>query len=188
MSEDDRYRRVDIAGAEVLRSLDRESDRAVALIGAAFVEEALAAVLERVFVDGSAERLLEQSGLRDFAARTNVAYALGLLDQDAYDDLNLVRRIRNAFAHTFDPMSFDDLDAKLSPFKLKCGSFIPSMAPTSRLLARASFIVTVSIRAMQLLRLAELRNRLEVDPFWGSKADEIRDNLRVYLEQSVPAQ
>lgn len=183
-SRGDHFSKADLAGEAVLRTMDGQSDRAVALIGAAFLEESLAAMLERVFVKELAKKALERSGVHGFAARTNVAYALGLLDRDAYDDLNLVRLIRNAFAHTYDPIGFDDLNADSSCVKLTGHRIVAAVAPASELLARCAFICTVGLRAKQFLVLADSRDRLQVDPFWDSEAKEMTDYLRAYLVEA----
>jgi DNA-binding MltR family transcriptional regulator len=45
---------------------------------------------------------------RSASARIRAAYCLGLITKDQYDDLNLIRRIRNKFAHRLHDLSFKD--------------------------------------------------------------------------------
>ncbi|HVC58816.1 MAG TPA: hypothetical protein VND19_00430 [Acetobacteraceae bacterium] len=44
--------------------------------------------------------------LSDFYSKIELAYMLGIITEDAKDDLNTVRAIRNAFAHSTLPVDF----------------------------------------------------------------------------------
>ena len=46
------------------------------------------------------------SGLK-FRVNVEIAYALGLYDQETRDGLHTVRKIRNKFAHSRDPLEFE---------------------------------------------------------------------------------
>ena len=82
--------------------LHGESDRGAALIAAALLD----AQLENLFrrrLKHHQDRLLGLDGsLATFANRTRVARALEWIDADTEHDLDLVRIIRNKFAHSFD--------------------------------------------------------------------------------------
>lgn len=56
----------------------------------------------------AADDLLEgfNAPLGTFAARIKLCYALGLLTDAQFKDLELVRKIRNEFAHTWDECTF----------------------------------------------------------------------------------
>ena len=45
--------------------------------------------------------------LRDFSAKINVAFALGLVDRQHYKLLTTIRKCRNLFAHSRDLLSFE---------------------------------------------------------------------------------
>ena len=45
--------------------------------------------------------------LSTFKAKVDIAFALGLYDRKIRKDLHTVRRIRNKFAHSSEPMGFD---------------------------------------------------------------------------------
>lgn len=45
--------------------------------------------------------------LATFAAKTRLAYALGILDDTAKKEMDLLRHIRNQFAHTKEKIDFD---------------------------------------------------------------------------------
>src|SRR5206468_5368147 len=83
-------------------SLSNETDRGAALVCAAFLEEDLKALLERYFTDVPkvVSRLLDQSGpLATFSAKIDLSFVSGLISEEMYRALHLLRRIRNSFAH-----------------------------------------------------------------------------------------
>lgn len=90
-----------------------ESDRACAVLGPALLD----ARLEKLFLVrlGHNEpkflaNLINNRGpLSTFSARIDMAFALRWIDSDVHYDLNLLRKIRNDFAHSFDhELSFSD--------------------------------------------------------------------------------
>ena len=57
--------------------------------------------------------------LGTFSARSRVAYSFGILSKDEYDDIDLIRDIRNKFAHQMTGVSFDLNEITESLRKLK---------------------------------------------------------------------
>lgn len=52
--------------------------------------------------------LLDNNGpLTTFSSRIELSYLLGLIGEQTRRDLNLIRKIRNEFAHTSNPISFE---------------------------------------------------------------------------------
>jgi hypothetical protein len=97
---------------EVLSELHSESERSAAIIGAAFVEDALQrALLSRMRSPLSSDdrrRLFGANGaLSSFSGKIMIAYATHLLGPETRDDLDCIREIRNAFAHTVGSLSFE---------------------------------------------------------------------------------
>jgi hypothetical protein len=93
---------------QILGQLD-ESGLVLAL--AAFDEEALGDLIEAFLIQGnSAKQLLEgfNAPLGTFSARIKMAYSLGLITKRQNADLDRLRRIRNEFAHNWEPVSFND--------------------------------------------------------------------------------
>jgi DNA-binding MltR family transcriptional regulator len=99
---------------EVMRfrdSLDRETDRGVALVCAAYLDEELKNLLEKTLVDEPkvVERLLGQSGpLGDFSSKIDLAFGMGIIKAESHWGLHIVRKIRNDFAHVQAMRSFAD--------------------------------------------------------------------------------
>lgn len=94
---------------EWMSEFQKESDRACAVLGPAFIYYQLKILLEEFFVDDaehSAKLLGVSSPIGDFSARINLAFALGFLTKSELRDLGLIRRIRNEFAHELHGLNF----------------------------------------------------------------------------------
>ncbi|NTX54626.1 hypothetical protein [Myxococcus sp. CA039A] len=120
--------------------LRSETDRGCALVGGAFLEERLGELLRTFFVDGSkatAALLDGTGGLSTFAMRTKACEALGLLSKETCRRIDMIRSIRNAFAHISKDVSFatppmsdtarslaSDLQANLGPRTAFIGSVV----------------------------------------------------------------
>ncbi len=108
-------------------NLIAESDRAVVLIIANDIENALEAVFLKVFDDRLNKQLTKDlfdfSGpLGTYSAKFKMAYAFGFIDKVLYDDLDRLRKMRNDVAHSSSEFSFDDNDTEqklltFGPFK-----------------------------------------------------------------------
>lgn len=94
-----------------LQELQKESDRAAAVLGAAHLESMLEALLRRSFTFTSdyLDNLLRPDGpLGTFSSKINLAHSMGLLTLSESKDLHWVRQIRNKFAHHLVGLSFKD--------------------------------------------------------------------------------
>ena len=104
----------------VARTLLRESDRGAVLVVAALLDDALESLLRTQFVDEPAvmNQVIEPlfdgpiAALGSLAAKAAMAYALGLINQRTFDDIRQIRRVRNAFAHSSEPVSLDETRIK----------------------------------------------------------------------------
>ena len=95
---------------EFLREFQAESDRGSALLGATVLDERLGEIILAFMRDVEASnRLLAgfNAPLQSLWARTEAALALSLITADEYENLNLIRKIRNEFAHQTHGLTFD---------------------------------------------------------------------------------
>ena len=85
----------------MIDSFHKESDRGAAVLVGGFVENYLGVYLQSLVVDAKvAGDLFQAVGpLSSFSQRIAVARAFGFISKDDYDDLNVIRKIRNHFAH-----------------------------------------------------------------------------------------
>lgn len=79
-----------------------KDERAIAIIGGTFLEMLLEHILYAFLPedDKEVEKLMQFNGvLGNFSNKISMAYCLGLIDKIIKDDLNLIRKVRNEFAH-----------------------------------------------------------------------------------------
>ena len=106
------------------KSIIFETDRGCALMSAACIDNFLGNLLRAHLIDDTTvvPKLFMQYGpLSTFSSRTDLAYVLGLIDAETRREINLVRKIRNEFAHRHEPISFE-----LPAIKDQCRQFLLS--------------------------------------------------------------
>jgi len=101
MSEDVKFQRAE----ELLRVMQHsvgESDRGITLIMAAHIEDCLRRILETVLIDGKETKELFEGPYAPFGSlsgKTQAAFVMGLITRSERDRIDVVRRVRNVFAH-----------------------------------------------------------------------------------------
>ena len=97
--------------------LQGQSDRGMVLIAAAYLEEILGVMLGAHLVDVDVDRDLRKSLLTDpgspfgtFSSRIKGTYALGLIGPDMRHNLDVIRDVRNLFAHHYRKLEFASPD------------------------------------------------------------------------------
>lgn len=138
---------------DVVDLFHKETDRAAAILAGSYLEVLLESLLKSTFVnDPVVEELFKGSGpLATFSSRISFSYALGLIDGEVYRDLNIIRRIRNHFAHNIQNASFEDASIRdrcgeLSFVKLSIQSGIEDVAshgPRNRFLLSVGYLTLV---------------------------------------------
>lgn len=94
--------------------MKHESDRGCVIFGAALISEALEELLRAHFRHTPDDAKLINSlfqgyaPLAIFSAKFQLAYAFGVLPRELYQVIELIRRLRNEFAHESGPLCFDD--------------------------------------------------------------------------------
>jgi mannitol operon repressor len=147
------------------------SDRAVAIVGTEFLSGHLGQVIECFLIDDAeAHDFLDSKNpfapLGSFGARIKAAYCLGLISQDEYHDLKIIKGIRNSFAHGLHGLSFLAPDIQSECEKLK----YPQKAMAKRLpqSARVQFTIAVALllsaMAMRSLEVNIKNQRCSVRP------------------------
>lgn len=132
-----------------LRELQSESDRGLALVGASVIDDKLRATLKSFLVDCKAgSRLLDEPSapLATLSTRIDACLSLGLIDQFEYDEVTLIRKVRNAFAHGLHGTSFqtEPIPGLCSTLKspLPIGAGYPTASPRFRYMNSVISIVT----------------------------------------------
>jgi hypothetical protein len=96
----------------ILDDIRQENDRAVAIVGASlvehFLERAIEGILSPIRSTKDRERLFSLHGVASsFEAKTLLAFGLRLVGPKTRRDLDMIRKIRNEFAHDMNPIRFD---------------------------------------------------------------------------------
>lgn len=95
---------------EFLAAFNKESDRGAALVAASMLDERLQEILAAFFIDSSASRDLLagfNAPLGTFSSRASAAFALGLIQENEFKEITVIRKIRNEFGHGWEPVTFD---------------------------------------------------------------------------------
>lgn len=100
--------------------LNSESPRGGVLVAASFIENLLFKIIQAFLIEGKPqEQILSgfNAPIGSLSAKIALAAALGLISERERRECDLIRRIRNKFAHNVHP-SFDDDDIKSLSFEL----------------------------------------------------------------------
>jgi DNA-binding MltR family transcriptional regulator len=121
-------------GSEIIGAMDEEfhdaPDRVLAVVGAAYLDSLVEQLLRAVFVESKEEAdrlLLPDRPLGSNGSRYQLAYCLGLIGKRERDDLKMIAKIRNEFAHKYDVRSFDHDEPKKLIAKLHIGKELDSI-------------------------------------------------------------
>lgn len=130
-----------------MKQLMEESDRGAALVGVAYLDELLVRLFKaRMLTENASEELFGRFGpLSSFSSRIDVAYCLGWIGPETYRDLNLLRKIRNEFAHAHGPVTFAD-----KTVKARCSELQIPKGLNFRVRPRDQFLFAASILALRL--------------------------------------
>lgn len=146
-----------------LSEFQQESDRAAAVLGAAYADDLLKTLLMRSFVNEGRtvrELMRPESAGGTFSSRISLAYAIGLISEDDAKDLHRLREIRNKFAHRLHGLSFEDQSIAANSWNFRCMERVFTKFPRLREEyppdARKWFDLAVGILCYQLRR--SLRN------------------------------
>jgi DNA-binding MltR family transcriptional regulator len=175
----------------LLDVLNNEADLPAVLVASSYLDECLASLLHRFFVESkTADSLLSPvSGpIGTYAARADLAYVLGLVNEYAFRDLKTIGTIRNAFAHSHLAVTFADqavtdlalqldylsvLDTEMNINDGRGAVFLSRVASAPR----ERFVFTVVMLANQLLLLAlGAKRQQRSDAFVQSVAKAQRAN------------
>lgn len=99
---------------EFFEVLSKESDRGLVLVSASFLEESLESLLYARFSikhpksNSFIKPLFDTFGpLSNFSAKIKICYTIDLIGEWVYQDLEIVRKLRNRFAHSVGFTRFD---------------------------------------------------------------------------------
>lgn len=139
-----------------LNEFQAETDRGAAMVGAALLDQKLGETLRSFFVAGKGATELLDGGsavLGTFSARIKLAHALGLIDDFEQSECNLIRKIRNEFAHGIHGVGY--ADARITRMCEGLQSDLPGGREVFKGNHRAMFVNAVCLLVMRLTYRAE---------------------------------
>lgn len=95
--------------------VSKQDDYALVLSLATFIEDTLGRVLSSYFRDCKATRDLIDgfnAPLGTLSSRIKAAYSFGLIMKQQFDDMEILRNVRNKFAHNWEGVSLEQGDIK----------------------------------------------------------------------------
>jgi DNA-binding MltR family transcriptional regulator len=168
--------------------LSSESDRACAVLGAALLDAKLEHVFRRKLRCFHDQLLGNTRPIGTFSARIRLARALDWINEDVRADLDVVRDIRNDFAHSFDHnLAFSDQSVSA-----RCGNLRTAQAYIDgyELAANSPHrnLSPTAIYAMQaVFKPPRWRYQLAVD-FLAQHLDEIAAGVPAYCGTDLLAE
>jgi DNA-binding MltR family transcriptional regulator len=93
----------------LLDALNGEAELPCVLICAAYIDKCLEGILLSLFKSGNtSKRMLGHDGpLRSLYDRARILYVLGRIDSMVLGNIDTICQIRNRFAHSHEPLSFE---------------------------------------------------------------------------------
>jgi hypothetical protein len=132
-----------------LRELRNESDRGLALVGASVIDDKLRSTLRSFLIDcKAASKLVDAANapVGTFSSRIDACLSMGLIDQFEYEEITLIRKVRNEFAHGLHGTTFqtEPIPGLCSSLKspLPEGADYPTTSPRFRYTNAVVSIVT----------------------------------------------
>lgn len=143
-----------------LKDIFQQSDRASAIVSSAMIEE----ILERLLLSFLMEHKQVKKDLFEgiapistLSAKNYLAYYLGLLTQIEFEDIKLIKAIRNEFAHTMTNIDFETPSIKNKCLQLKTLNNTPN--PPEDIQKLRSLVSTKILFKINVTFLAENLNR-----------------------------
>ena len=186
---------------EFFEILSKESDRGLVLVSASFLEEYLESLLNARFSilqtksNSLINPLFDTFGpLSGFSAKIKICFAIDLISEWLYRDLEIIRKLRNKFAHSVGFARFDlkevvHLTEKLEAANFAATELMKADKKTKKIksrkkirskstkadMERTRFTMSVSYIGGLLYALTEILN---MDEPWQAKENLI-ENIRL---------
>jgi len=157
-----------------LASFNEESDRGASLVAASMLDDRLAQVLSAFFIESSAATDLISgfnAPLGTFSSRASAAAALGLIEENEFREITLIRKIRNEFGHGWEPLTFESENVAVHARKL------PWLGPTeleetSDNRARFNFAVAILLTDL-IWRVRLVSSERRTSKKWPNKSRSV---------------
>jgi len=136
-----------------LKEFQKETDRGASILAGSMLDQKLKDILFDFLIDcGQTKDLLNGNNapIGTFSSRLNLSYSLGLISDYEYHDCNIIRKIRNDFAHKFE-IEFSFTDQRVSSLCWNLKADTPGDKESFKDKPRQLFVNGVIILYMHLL-------------------------------------
>lgn len=129
-------------------AINDESDRGAALFAVGLIDEYLKKTLSKKLIGNKnhKKKLFDFNGaLGSLSNKIDMALSLGLITKNVYDDLGVIRKIRNEFAHSFECIDFDtkNISTLISTLKSNPNNLASSKTPRQNFLSTVNYICSL---------------------------------------------
>ncbi len=171
--------------------LDEETDRGCALLAASHIEARLESLLQAVLVEDKnllSGMLTGNRPLATLSAKADLAYLMGLISKPTHRDINLIRRIRNEFAHSIDPIDFTTSVIANRCSELQTDYWHESLPPRKKYIRVICGVLVLINAAIRKANRIQERPHIPDDEFGRhSQTDAVALMLEVMDEAEQPA-
>jgi hypothetical protein len=144
-----------------------KNDKSVALLAASVLDDVLQEALRTFFRDLNSTEFSNlfdpDMPLGSFSAKARIAYAMRLCERRDTKNLDCIREVRNAFAHSIKPVSFNTPEISKVCSYLRPAEAETDLGRTQRWPARILYVATVSELVLKFMRarITNLKARLK---------------------------
>lgn len=151
-----------------LKDFNGESDRGAVLIAASLIDQRLMEILEGYLIENKqSSDLFSQPNapLGTLSAKAAMAYSLGLIQKNEFEEISLIRKIRNDFGHKWKDINFKN------PKIVSYCNKLPWLGPPGKpVTPRRRFNVLIAILLADLLWRARLvKKERRTHRVWANK-------------------
>jgi DNA-binding MltR family transcriptional regulator len=164
-----------------LKLVGTQNDYGMVLSLATFIEDTLGRVLLAYFRDCKATKELVSgfnAPLGTLSSRIKAGYAFGLLTKEQFEDMEILRNIRNKFAHNWQGIDLGNPDIMSLIGKLSLYTFDPRIVPGN---AREKLLTTLSMCCIELQIMAVRLEEKKID-----KAPDVSFRLTTKPPSEIP--
>ena len=146
----------------ILGQLAKESDRGGALIAAALVDDSLGHYVRSHFVEdkGPVKELMSgDAPLATFSSKIKMAYCIGWIGKELRGDLDLIRNIRNEFAHDRSGLTFETSAVRDRCNAFRCVAIYNQFTQIKVATARNAYLMSCSFISAYFINLTRQENQ-----------------------------
>lgn len=175
---------------KVRKELSNETDRGCCLVATSYLDQELERMLRKKLV-GSNKHLNSlftfNGPLGTFSSKINLSYSLGFISKTSLKDLNIIRKIRNEFGHSYEPINFETESIKERIHLLKSNFYEPGEIRPRGIFTNTVNGIMAEIHVAGILddKIEEKKETIITDPESKQKIKETAKELTKELTELI---